>query len=488
MKKLNDLSNTNNKVLFRLESPKSPFSKEINNYLEALLLNTNYNSIYTNEFIFNEYICGYIDGDGSFYISVKYDEKLRKLKENIDNKYLSENELYKLWENLEYKNNLNLYIGKTRQISPRFGVHCHILDEDLLIKIFNQLSISENNIRKSYRRNSNNKIISVFYYVENINLLMEKILPFFDKYQLLTNKYYSYKKFKLSLLQYLETNNKDKFALSSMYINNYVPISNLIITKKNLNLYYILGLFEAEGNVSWSLTKNNLTWSISQNNLSEFMMESVKNYLNNLDMDPNTPDEIKINLTKKNWVNIYKKKNNMLELAISDLNFLHYKLFYNIDKHNFWLIGHKRISFTLFRIISTLYIRGIHTHPEVKKWINFIFNNIMNKQLTLTEVLDIINLEEIHNFLNYDLVYNEFKSYRTNSQKGGIFVYDKNKVFIVFIPSIKKTEIYFLKLGYIHGAKRTSINNYAMNNKLFLNNYYLYKSPIHDWKGENIIS
>jgi hypothetical protein len=96
MKKLNDLSNTNNKILFRLESPKSPFNKEINKYLEALLLDKNYNNIYTNELIYNEYICGYIDGDGTFYISVSYDKKLNELKANIENQYLSEKDLYKL--------------------------------------------------------------------------------------------------------------------------------------------------------------------------------------------------------------------------------------------------------------------------------------------------------------------------------------------------------------------------------------------------------
>jgi hypothetical protein len=64
-------------------------------------------------------------------------------------------------------------------------------------------------------------------------------------------------------------------------------------------------------------------------------MNNLKIYLNNLEMDPNTPEEIKISLNKKDFVNIYFKKNNMLELAITNLNFLHYKLFYNIDKYNF---------------------------------------------------------------------------------------------------------------------------------------------------------
>nr|AGS44177.1 hypothetical protein H731WILSUA-C_001 [Cyberlindnera suaveolens] len=488
-KELNDLSNTNNKILFRLESPKSPFNKEINKYLEALLLDKNYNNLYTNELIYNEYICGYIDVDGTFYISVSYDKKLNELKANIENQYLSEKDLYKLWKEFEYKNDININSKNyTRQVTPRFGVHCHIIDEDLLIKIFNKLCISEKYIRKSYRKNTDNKIVSVYYYIDNINLIVEKIFPFFDKHQLLTNKYYSYNKFKSSLLKFIETNDKDKFSLSSMLINNYIPIPNLSIPQNKINLFYILGLFEAEGNVSWDNTKNSLTWSISQNINSELMMNNLKIYLNNLEMDPNTPEEIKISLNKKDFVNLYFKKNNMLELAITNLNFLHYKLFYNIDKYNFWLIGYKRISFTLFRIIATLYIRGVHTYPEVKEFINFLFKNIINKHLNLIEILNIISLEKINYFLNYDPVYNEFQSYRTNSQKGGIFIYDKNKLFIGYISSIKNTEIYFLKLGYIHGAKRTSISKYATNNKLFLNNYYLYKSPIHNWKGENTIS
>nr|CAA47159.1 unnamed protein product [Cyberlindnera mrakii] len=484
----NDLNNTNNKVLFRLESPKSPFNKEINNYLEALTLNTNYNSIYTNEYIFNEYICGYMDGDGTFYIGVNYDLKLKELKENVENRYLSEDELYKLWNEFEYKNDLTLYKNQMRQVYPRFGVHCHIMDEDLLMKMFNQLSMSEKNIRKSYRRNTDNKIISVYYYMDNINLMVEKIFPFFDKYQTLTNKYYSYNKFKFSLLKFMETNDKDKFALSSMTMNNNIPMPNLSIPKKNINLFYILGLFEAEGNVSWDKTKNSLTWSISQNIMSELVMKNLKTYLNNLDIDPNTPEEIKMNLSKKDFVNMYVKKNNMLELAITNLDFLHYKLFYNMDRYNFWLIGYKRMSLTLFRMISTLYMRGVHTYPEVKEFINFLFNNVINKHLTLIEMLNIISLEKMNYFLNYDPIYNEFKSYRTNSQKGGVFMYDKNKVFIGYISSMKNTEIYFAKLGYLHGAKRTSMGKYSVNNKLFLNNYYLYKSTIHDWKGENIIS
>lgn len=62
------------------------------------------------------------------------------------------------------------------------------------------------------------------YRVRDINNIIKYIMPVFDKYPLLTSKYYNYMKFKNAINIYISNpNNKDEIIIN---IKNTTPSSN----------------------------------------------------------------------------------------------------------------------------------------------------------------------------------------------------------------------------------------------------------------------
>lgn len=107
------------------------------------------------------------------------------------------------------------------------------------------------------------------YRVRDINNIIKYIIPVFDKYPLLTSKYYNYIKFKNAINIYISNcNNKDEIIIniknttSSSNCNNYVSpawniinkdITNVTNINKVISKSWLIGFTEAEG--SFYITK-----------------------------------------------------------------------------------------------------------------------------------------------------------------------------------------------------------------------------------------
>lgn len=472
--------------------------KNNNNYKNIILLYLKEfnNAILTNEEYRNWYITGFTDGDGSFMIKIKYDEGYQLIKKHINsnykNKYLTINDIIDIKNKLEISNPNNIKLGhnkRKRQITISYSIRLHKADLSLLNLIyFNWLNLPKNKVRIYIEKDKLTNIDKyITYSIEDINIIKNIIIPFFNKYPLLTIKYYAFKKWKNAILSN-NYKNKDWLSLNGILINNKIINIKDNIPIEKINLSYIIGIIDSEGSFHLHKSKNSVTIYISQNNISIIMMKGIVDYLNNLSIDPNASNIIKNNL-KDYKILFYNKKNNIISIEINNIDYIYYVLFYNMDLLKLNLVGEKSINYLLLRIIVTIYINGLHNinNNNVNILINKIFN-IINTKITYNELYNIIPINELKNVLllnnnNYNLL----QSFNINVKKNGIFIYDNNKKFIGYSKSSRNTVLFFESIG-IYNCKKSSVINYANSNKLLLNKFYLYKQPIHNWEGENLLN
>lgn len=146
---------------------------------------------------FYQWLVGFVDGKGKFII--------KKNKKNYE----------LIFKISEYKSNIKILYFIKRNIG--YG------------------SIKENN----------NLIIS--FNISNLNILKNLIIPIFDKYSLLTYKYFEYIKFK-KVLEILTNSTLSQdlknYLILNIINNNISPI----LESKNLNKYWLIGFIEAKGN------------------------------------------------------------------------------------------------------------------------------------------------------------------------------------------------------------------------------------------------
>lgn len=231
----------------------------------------------------HNYIAGFVQGDGCFSITI-----------------------------IKKKNKLTL--------RPVFTIVQHKEFKQLIIKIQEEF----NGIGNWYLNKQDN---TIRYQVTKLNDIKDIIIPFFDKYQLRSNKYESYLKFKfivnkLSMLTHLKDKSYDISNLINIIItmnplnknlryiklnnsnlindnNNLNNLNNLnlnlktldsnIINKESLTIDFINGLFDADGNIAIYFSKYKLnkiiirlTYSIVQDIYNESLLYEIKNYFNNI--------------------------------------------------------------------------------------------------------------------------------------------------------------------------------------------------------------
>lgn len=307
------------------------------------------------------------------------------------------------------------------------------------------------------------------------------IVPIFDKYPCLTIKYYSYYKWKKELINSINIKNynlNNDLKLISKTINNYNKIPNIIIPYNKINDNWILGFIEAEGSLEVLKNRNISALNVSQHERSIDTLKAIKSYiLTNWKPVENTPNLIKSELLK-NWDSIAiltkPDKNNVIKLEFRKLDFLYYVIAPKLLSLKWY--SRKEVDFKLWKVVLNIYIKGLHNLEEGLNLLNLIQNNINKKRYNNN---NIISDNIINKVLNIKPVYNNNLTYRINSDiirlnklnnlktiKVGVFVYNINNELIITFTGIRPAAKYF-------DCTKHLISKYIKNNEVFQNKYIL---------------
>lgn len=238
----------------------------------------------------------------------------------------------------------------------------------LLYYIKAQLNYGNISIEKRSYNNKNTIMASLNIY--DRKLLKTIIFPIFDKYPLLTSKYFNYIKFKKAWF-ILEDNNltqKEKNSKIELLLKEELPInyispalinltkdSDYTLIQNTISIYWLIGFTEAEGN--FLISKNNLnSYKISYNltqKLDYLLLYLIKRLLH-------IPGKI------------YVDSRNINNLITSNSRVI----WYIIDLFNNKLKGVKSLEFKLWS--RAKYYNDTKNYKKIEK-ILIILNKIRSK-------------------------------------------------------------------------------------------------------------
>lgn len=222
---------------------------------------------------------------------------------------------------------------KGKYLLYELGIEINIRDIKLLYKIKNIIGVGKISIKRIKNKDGSIKEICRFN-VRNKNHLKNIIIPIFNKYPILTNKYYDYLFFKDNLLKDIKYYND---------LHNYLrPLKSLYTLENILNKDYfsswLIGFIEAEGSFNiYTLNINSkvASFEVSQTNGFE-ILNAIRIYL-------------KINQ------NIYTNKDNNSRVTLKSIRGIS-NIVKFINKNPIKLLGYKKLQYLLFlkelRLIS----------------------------------------------------------------------------------------------------------------------------------------
>lgn len=222
---------------------------------------------------------------------------------------------------------------KGKYLLYELGIEINIRDIKLLYKIKNIIGVGQISIKKIKNKDGTIKE-TCRYNVRNKNHLINIIIPIFDKYPMLTNKYYDYLFFKENLLNDIKYYNDLPKYLRS--IKSLYTLENIL--NKNYFSSWLIGFIEAEGSFNIYTLKNNFklaSFEVSQTNNLE-IIEAIKIYL-------------------KISQNVYTNKDNNSRITLKSIRGIQ-NIVKFINKNPIKLLGYKRLQYLLFlkelRLIS----------------------------------------------------------------------------------------------------------------------------------------
>lgn len=318
-------------------------------------------------------------------------------------------------------------------------------------------------------------------------VILKYLVPIFNKYPIITNKFYAYEEWHNSLIHYFKNHNTDySKKLRDNYNLNIDLISDTVIPYDKLNNSIVLGFIEAEGCFSIHAIKN--SWrveiSISQNEISNHVLHAINNHIiNNWEAIPSTPKIVlnSINNVKElhnvvtssyvTKINKHGKINQISKLRYTQLDFLYYVVIPNLEKMPWYTL--KFTNIIILKLTISIIIKGLY-HTQEGKDLLSLLKKCSNKDLLLKDlpwdIIDkVINIKPIYDI---NLPYkNNSKNYMLSIKnnkfiKSGVYIYNLNHEFIITVGGQDNTAKYFKVPKHI-------IIKHLDSDIIFLNKYYL---------------
>nr|AQX36004.1 hypothetical protein [Saccharomyces paradoxus] len=374
------------------------------------------------------------------------------------------------------------YFGIKKNMTHSFNITLKKTDIITLENIKYYLNLTS----KIYVDNKYNK---VQLHTEKLSIIIEKIIPLFKEYPLLSNKYYSFEQWSKSaeMIYY----NKDK-SLANKFImnknlNKGLVLSNSKIPFNKMNKSFILGFIEAEGtfnicmkNNSWQTTMklNQLT---TNNEVLKHIAKNIKTwtFMDNMEVPKSIKESLKdieYSIVKLDSIKPYTNLNNITNtyslLKYNKIDLLYYIICPNLN--NMKWFSTKYINFMAFMMALEIIIKGLYHTNEGH---NFMLKLDELSNSNLTDIND-LPWDMYYEMLKMDPIYDLNMPHRMNCQnyamsirynkpvKTGVFIFDLNNNYIMTVGGQAKTAKYF-------NVKTSEVIKHIRNNTIFLNKYYL---------------
>lgn len=363
---------------------------------------------------------------------------------------------------IETKNN--------QEVHFKFSITLHIDDIAVLYTIRNKLGIG---------------VVSIYgttcsYRVHSFKTILDKILPIFDKYHLLTTKVLNYKDWKKAILlkNLITSSNKDTIFnqitdIKNGMNNSRTNFNGYSVTSDMVSNYWLVGFIEGDGTFYFS--NNTSVFGITQKDIK--ILEAISVFLENIPLSP--PFEGLVKPPKPKCV--IKNNKNAYQLIISDKDVLFQYIYPFLSNLSFY--SRKNIDFSIWSLGLFIFIFGYHNLALGKKILLNLSNN-MNSKRYFSNLSDFLDLKVLQELFNIEPPFNIFsgKSHfslaKDNSKAKGsrhgfkLYIY-KNGVAIEGSPFDS-----FIKGGKAIGLNSvSSIRNYLDTNKVFKDVYTFYSEP-----------
>ena len=395
---------------------------------------------------------------------------------NIDNKFLQ-------WF-VGFSDSEGSFIIQTKnnsEVNFCFKITLHIDDSAVLYLIKDKLGIGVVSIKGN----------TCSFAVHSFQLIVNVLLPIFDKYPLITHKQLDYRDWRIAVLLKKDSvaSNRKTVSIPTETFNKIVKIKENInsnrtnfdgynISYSMISSYWLLGFVEGDG--SFHFTNNRAIFSITQKDKQ--VLEAISIFFKNL---PRAPIFNGLFVAPQpNCIVGGKNNNTAYQLTISDTDVLFQYIFPFFK--NLPFLSRKGVDFKIWSIGLFLIIHGYSKIPNGKAILLRLSNN-MNSKRYFSNIIDILDISEINALFEIEPPFNIYS-------KKSHFILAKE--YAIIQGSRKGYNLYIYKDGveisgspfnsYREGGKAiglasiSSIKNYIDTGRVFKCGYTFYSSPINN--------
>jgi LAGLIDADG endonuclease len=408
------------------------FKPSLSNIYKYKNINSNYPLCGDNDFL--QWFSGFTDAEGSFKINIKNNKEVQFL----------------------------------------FQITLHIKDVAVLYIIREKLNIGIVSIKGT----------TCSFRVHSFQVIVDNLLPIFNKYPLLTQKQLNYRDWKKAILL-KKIAKENSCSLNMETFNKIINIKNSMndlrtnyegytISRDMVTKNWLLGFVEGEGTFYFS--NSTAVFGITQKDKQ--VLEAISLYLENIKILSPYKDLVIPN--KPNCIIIHNKVT--YQLVITDLDVLFQYICPFFRSLTFY--SRKKIDFNIWSLGLYLMIYGYYTIPKGKELLLKLSNN-MNSKRYFSNVIDFIDFKEIESIFNMEPPFNIHtgkshfilaKKYDLSkgSRKGfKLYIY-KNGKEITGSPFDS-----FRMVGKAIGISSvSSIRNYIDTGRIYKDIYTFYSKPI----------
>nr|QKQ12919.1 cytochrome b [Sparassis crispa] len=307
--------------------------------------------------------------------------------------------------NIQYNDFLQWFVGfsdaeaafiinikNNKEVHFVFQITLHIEDVAVLYTIRDKLGIGIVSIKGT----------TCSFRVHSFQIIIENLLPLFDKYPLLTHNQLNYRDWRKAILlkkseqvQSLSINTFNKIVDLKKGMNNFrTNYEGYILSNDMINKNWLVGFVEGDG--SFNFSNSNVVFGITQKDKK--ILEEISYFLQNVPLSPPFTNLI---IPKKPYCII---KNNQIayQLVITDIDVLFqyiYPFFRNLSFYS-----RKEIDFSIWSLVLYIFIFGYNHLPKGKELLLKLSNN-KNSKRYFSDLSDFIDVEEIENLFTMDPPY-----------------------------------------------------------------------------------